>query len=183
MQDQITLTINGIEVAVPAGTTILKAAEQVGITDIPTLCYHEACTSNGLCRLCVVEVEGSRTLTPSCCTAVTNGMKIQTRTPRVERARRTILEMLVASVDLSDAPEVQQMIDEYSAIRQRFPDAEPGITRSWTTTRCISAITTNASSAGVVCRSVRKTRNTLMPSIFQVVVMKPASIPFSKFPC
>ena len=81
MPDQITLTINGIEVAVPAGTTILKAAEQVGVTDIPTLCYHEACTSNGLCRICVVEVEGSRTLTPSCCTAVTNGMKIQTRTP------------------------------------------------------------------------------------------------------
>ena len=50
MADQITLTINGIEISVPAGTTILKAAEQVGIMDIPTMCYHEACTSNGLCR-------------------------------------------------------------------------------------------------------------------------------------
>jgi len=123
MADQITLTINELETTVPAGTTILKAAEQAGITDIPTMCYHEACTANGLCRICVVEVEGSRTLVPSCCTPAANGMKVQTRTPRVERARRTILEMLASSVDLSDAPEIEQMIKDYAADTNRFPEA------------------------------------------------------------
>lgn len=124
MTDQITLTINGMETSVPVGTTILKAAEQLGILDIPTMCYHEACTANGLCRICVVEVEGSRTLIPSCCTPAANSMKVQTRTPRVERARRTILEMLASSVDLSDAPEIEQMIKDYSADPQRFPGAQ-----------------------------------------------------------
>jgi NADH dehydrogenase/NADH:ubiquinone oxidoreductase subunit G len=125
MQEPIKLIINGVELEVPAGFTILKAAEQAGITDIPTLCYHPATTSNGLCRICVVEVEGSRTLIPSCCTKVTAGMKVQTRTPRVERARRTILEMLAATVDLSDAPEVQKMLTEYHADVERFPGAVP----------------------------------------------------------
>jgi NADH dehydrogenase/NADH:ubiquinone oxidoreductase subunit G len=124
MADQITLTINELETTVPAGTTILKAAEQAGIIDIPTMCYHEACTANGLCRICVVEVEGSRTLLPSCCTPAVNGMKVQTRTPRVERARRTILEMLASSVDLSDAPEIERMIEDYSADTNRFPGAQ-----------------------------------------------------------
>jgi NADH dehydrogenase/NADH:ubiquinone oxidoreductase subunit G len=120
----VTLTIDGISVTVDAGTTILKAARQAGIESIPTLCYHDYCTANGLCRVCVVEVEGSRTLIPSCCTKVTEGMKVQTRTPRVERARRTLLEMLDASVDLTDAPEVQEMIEEYDAKQNRFPGAE-----------------------------------------------------------
>jgi NADH dehydrogenase/NADH:ubiquinone oxidoreductase subunit G len=124
MTSPVNLTIDGITVSVDPGTTILKAAEQAGIRTIPTLCYHDYCTPNGLCRICVVEVEGSRTLTPSCCTKVTEGMMIQTRTPRVERARRTILEMLAATVDLSDAPDVQQMLTEYAAEGERFPDAE-----------------------------------------------------------
>ncbi len=124
MTSPVSLTIDGIAVTVDPGTTILKTAEQAGIHSIPTLCYHDYCTPNGLCRICVVEVEGSRTLIPSCCTKVTEGMKIQTRTPRVERARRTILEMLAATVDLSDAPDVQRMITEYAVEEDRFPDAE-----------------------------------------------------------
>jgi len=124
MTNEVTLTIDGITLSVPVGTTILKAAEQAGVHDIPTLCYHEACTSNGLCRICVVEVEGSRTLIPSCCTKVTDGMKIQSKTPRVVRARRTILEMLDSTVDLSDAPEVLEMIKSYEVDTSRFPDAQ-----------------------------------------------------------
>lgn len=120
----ITLTIDGTSVTVEAGTTILKAARQAGIESIPTLCYHDYCTPNGLCRVCVVEVEGSRTLIPSCCTKAVEGMKVQTRTPRVERARRTLLEMLDATVDLSDAPDAQRYIEEYSAKSERFPEAE-----------------------------------------------------------
>jgi len=119
----ITLTIDGESVTVPAGTTILKAAGKVG-RQIPTICYHDHCTSNGLCRICVVEVEGARPLIPACLTPVADGMKVKTRGPRTERSRRTILEMLSSAVDLSDAPEVQTLMRENGADVNRFPGAE-----------------------------------------------------------
>src|ERR1051325_11961998 len=99
----INLTIDGTPVTVPAGTTILKAASKVG-RQIPTICYHDHCTANGLCRICVVEVEGSRPLIPACLTRVAEGMKVTTHGARSTLSRRTILEMLSSSVDLSDAP-------------------------------------------------------------------------------
>ena len=123
MNDLITLTIDGQMVSVPAGTTILKAAQQLGI-HIPTICTHDYCTSNGLCRLCVVEVEGARTLAASCVAAVSEGMVVQTHTQRVVLARRTVLEMLAASVDLSEAPDILAYLDEYQADLERFPQAE-----------------------------------------------------------
>ena len=119
----ITLTINGQSVTAAAGTTIHKAATAAGIEG-PTICYHDACTANGLCRMCVVEVEGARLLQASCVAPVAEGMKVQTRTPRVERARRTILEMLHASVDLSEAPVIQAQTADYAADVNRFPEAE-----------------------------------------------------------
>jgi NADH dehydrogenase/NADH:ubiquinone oxidoreductase subunit G len=125
MPDDVTLTIDDVPVTVPAGTSLLSAAQQAGVEDIPTICYHEACTSNGLCRICVVEQEGARTLTPACVAPAAQGMQIHTRTPRVERARRTILEMLNAAVDLSDAPEIQDLITDYAADRERLPGAQP----------------------------------------------------------
>lgn len=124
MPDQVTLTIDDVQVTVPAGTTIMKAAEQAGIDGVPTICYHDACTSNGLCRICVVEEDNARRLLAACVTQAADGMKVHTRTERVERSRRTILEMLNAAVDLSDAPEIQDMMAEYSADAARLPDAE-----------------------------------------------------------
>jgi NADH dehydrogenase/NADH:ubiquinone oxidoreductase subunit G len=123
MADEITLTIDGRMIQVPAGTTIHKAAQQAGIV-IPTICYHDFCTANALCRICVVEVEGSRTLVPSCIAKVSDGMKVSTQTERVRQARKTILEMLVATVDLSEADDIQGYILEYGADPKRFPDAE-----------------------------------------------------------
>ncbi len=123
MADTVTLTIDGQTVTAPAGTTILQAAESAGI-NVPTICYHEACTANALCRLCVVEVKGARLLQPSCVVAASEGMDVQTRSPRVERSRRTILEMLNSAVDLSEAPEIQQQMADYAADPARFPDAE-----------------------------------------------------------
>ncbi|NPV75906.1 MAG: 4Fe-4S binding protein [Anaerolineae bacterium] len=123
MADKITLTIDNQPVTVAPGTTILKAAEQIGVK-IPTICYHDYCTANGLCRICVVEVEGSRTLVPACIGKVSEGMKVQTHTERVETSRRTILEMLASSVDLSEAPDIQEYIVEYHADTARFPEAE-----------------------------------------------------------
>ena len=119
----ITLTIDGDSVAVPAETTILKAAEKLG-RHVPTICYHEHCTANGLCRICVVEVDGVKPLLPACLSRVSEGMKVYTLSARAERSRRTILEMLASAVDLSQAPEIQKFIDDYYADRARFPQAK-----------------------------------------------------------
>ncbi len=118
----VTLSIDEQPVTVPAGTTILKAAAQIGV-HIPTICYHDHCTANGLCRMCVVEVEGIRLLQPACLVRVAEGMKVHTRNPRVERSRRTLLEMLNSAVDLSEAPEIQAQLADYAADPARFPDA------------------------------------------------------------
>jgi NADH dehydrogenase/NADH:ubiquinone oxidoreductase subunit G len=118
----ITVTIDGKPVAAPPGTTILNAAEKLG-REIPTICYHEHCTANGLCRICVVEVEGVRPLLPACVSRVNQGMKISTASARAERSRRTILEMLASAVDLSQAPAIEKLMDEHSANRARFPGA------------------------------------------------------------
>jgi len=123
MGDRVTLTIDGQSVTAPAGTTIHKAARQIGV-EVPTICYHDHCTPNALCRVCVVEVEGARVLAPGCVAQVAEGMKVHTRNERVERSRRTILEMLGSAVDLSEAPEIQHMATEYRADFERFADGE-----------------------------------------------------------
>ena len=119
----IQLEIDGQQVTVEPDTTLLDAAKEIGV-DIPTICWHEATTSNGLCRLCVVEVEGQRVLQPSFIVKAGAGMQVRTRSEKVVRARKTILEMLASSVDLSDAPEILSMMDEYGASPERFPEAE-----------------------------------------------------------
>jgi predicted molibdopterin-dependent oxidoreductase YjgC len=88
------------------------------------ICYHDATTSNGLCRVCVVDVNGGRLLQPACVATCQNGAVVQTRSERVERSRRTILEMLHSAVDLTQAPAILAMMDDYHADPQRFPDAE-----------------------------------------------------------
>jgi len=119
---EIELTIDGQSVSVPPATTILAAAQQAGI-EIPVLCYFAHTTANGLCRLCVVEVEGARGLQASCVTAARQGAVVRTRSAPVERARRTILEMLAASVDLSESPELEHMLLDYGAQPGRFDGA------------------------------------------------------------
>ncbi|MBI4772402.1 MAG: (2Fe-2S)-binding protein [Chloroflexi bacterium] len=123
MSDSVNLSIDGQPVSVPAGTTLLNAARQIG-ADMPTICYHQHCTANALCRICVVEVEGARVLAPACIAQASEGMKVHTRSERVERARRTILEMLHSAADLSEAPEIQAMLGEYRADPARFPGGE-----------------------------------------------------------
>ncbi len=119
----ITLTIDGKELTIEDGKTLLDAARENGI-DIPTICFHEATTANALCRICVVEVEGQRTLQPACIVKAATSMKVQTRSEKVVRARRTILEMLASTMDLSESLEIQNMMHDYGASSSRFPDAE-----------------------------------------------------------
>jgi len=92
----IDLTINGKEVQVPAGTTVLEAAEGMGL-HIPRLCHDPDLSRFGACRLCVVEIKGMRNLPASCVTAVSPGMEVYSESPVVVEARRTILELLMAN--------------------------------------------------------------------------------------
>jgi len=118
-----TFQMDGKEITVEDGKTLLEAARQNGI-DIPTICFHDVTTSNALCRICVVEVEGQRVLQPACIVQAGAGMKVQTRSEKVIRSRKTILEMLASTMDLSESAEIQAMIQEYGADVNRFPDAE-----------------------------------------------------------
>jgi NADP-reducing hydrogenase subunit HndD len=96
----VEVSIDGAAVTVPAGSTILEAARSVGI-DTPTLCYLENLSPVNVCRVCVVEVTGSRVLVPACSRRVEPGMEIQTDSERVRHSRRLVLELLGSSVDLS----------------------------------------------------------------------------------
>jgi len=89
----VNVTIDGNRLEVPEGTTVLRAAEMAGVS-IPTLCDHPDLTPYGGCRLCLVEVEGARTLQPSCTLPVSNGIVVHTDTPRVREARKFILTLL-----------------------------------------------------------------------------------------
>jgi predicted molibdopterin-dependent oxidoreductase YjgC len=93
--ENINLTINGHSVAVPKGATVLEAALAAGIY-VPTLCYYPDLKPYGACRVCVVEIEGLRGLPTSCTTPATEGMKVRTETEAVNKARRTVVELLIA---------------------------------------------------------------------------------------
>ena len=96
----VELTIDGQPVTVPAGTTILGACREQGI-DTPTLCYADNLTPVNVCRVCVVEVTGSRVLVPACSRKVEPGMDVHTDTERVRLSRRLVLEFLGSTVDIS----------------------------------------------------------------------------------
>ncbi|MFC2063203.1 2Fe-2S iron-sulfur cluster-binding protein [Chloroflexota bacterium] len=92
----IELTIDGLSVHGRKGMTILKAAQENGV-EIPTLCYSPELTPIGACRICVVEVDGSRTLVGSCHTPISQGMVVYTHSPKVIEVRRAIVELLLSS--------------------------------------------------------------------------------------
>ena len=119
----ITLSIDGKKAKVEPGMTILEAARSIGIS-IPFICLHEVTSAEGICRQCVVEIEGWGRLAPACITPVADGLIVKTATERVIRARRTILEMLNASVDISQSPELLRQMDMYNADPDRFPGAK-----------------------------------------------------------
>src|SRR5688572_32907066 len=98
MSEKVTLMIDNQEIQVEPGKTLLEAAREMD-KDIPTICFHEATTANALCRICVVEVEGMRVLQPACIVNAAEKMKVQTRSEKVIRSRRTILEMLASTMD------------------------------------------------------------------------------------
>ncbi len=125
----VELTVDDTVVSVPDGASILDACRAVGC-DIPTLCFLETLHPVNACRVCVVELEGSRVLVPSCSRRAEPGMRVKTDTPRVRHSRRMVLELLASSVDLTTAPQVADWLEEYECAPERFgppaPPAEAG---------------------------------------------------------
>ena len=114
------LEVDGTTVRVPEGSTILEACRAEGI-DTPTLCYADNLTPVNACRVCVVEVEGSRALVPACSRKAEPDMQVRTNTERVRHSRRLVLEFLASSVDLSLASaDVHRWQDEYEVHPERF---------------------------------------------------------------
>jgi len=149
--ETIKLTIDNKEIDVPRGTTIYKAARELGI-DIPTLCYMELHDMNienkpAGCRICVAEVSGRRTLAPTCSTKCEPGMVVKTHTPRVLNARRTVMEFILSNhpkdclvCSKSGTCELQDMAHrlgikdipgaEYAAVSTFRMDTSPSIIRN-----------------------------------------------------
>jgi predicted molibdopterin-dependent oxidoreductase YjgC len=121
----VSLTIDGAPVEVPEGSTILDACAKLGI-DTPTLCYGETLTPANACRVCVVELEGARTLVPACSRKVEPDMVIETNSPRVRLSRKMVIEFLASSVDLSITPAAADYERRYNAHPERYgPPAPP----------------------------------------------------------
>ncbi len=122
----VTARIDDQEIKVPMGTTILEAARKLGIR-IPTLCYHEDLCVAGVCRVCVVEVEGQRTLQAACAYPINNSIKVRTHTPAVRRARRHVLDLLLSehygecyACFRNNNCELQSLAKEYGVDQFRF---------------------------------------------------------------
>ncbi len=124
----VSFTIDGQTLEVEVGSTVLQAAERLGI-DIPTFCYLKRLPPLASCRMCLVEIEGMRRLQPSCATAITDGMVVRTNTPLIEETRSSMLDMLLANHPL-DCPicdkggecELQDMVMAYGPRKSEFHD-------------------------------------------------------------
>ncbi len=127
---QVTVTIDGIQTKVPLGTTILEAAKKIGVK-IPTLCYHEDLCIAGACRLCVVEVEGQKTLQAACAFPITAPIVVRTYSQKVRKARRHIIDLLLSehygecySCFRNNNCELQTLAKEYGVDYFRFGHPE-----------------------------------------------------------
>lgn len=132
MSKMVNLKINGIDVSVESGSTILEAAEKLNIK-IPVLCFHKDLCIAGNCRVCVVEVAGSRKLVPACATPVSEGLEVHTNSLLVRNARKDIIELLLSEHNADCTKcyrngncELQELAAEYKITNQDFIDLAHG---------------------------------------------------------
>jgi predicted molibdopterin-dependent oxidoreductase YjgC len=119
LRRRVTLSVDGRDVTVPEGATILDACRMLS-EEIPTLCFGETLIPKNACRVCVVELEGARVLVPACSRQAEDGMVVRTGTERARHSRRLVLELLGSSVDLSTTRHVARWNEEYGADPSRF---------------------------------------------------------------
>jgi NADH-quinone oxidoreductase subunit G/NADP-reducing hydrogenase subunit HndD len=122
----ITIEVNGRAIAAEKGETLLSALRRAAIR-VPTLCHIDGLSATGACRMCVVEVEGQRSLVPSCAFPVADGMKVRTHSPRAVQARKTIIELLLANhpddclyCSRNGNCQLQQLAEELGVRQRRF---------------------------------------------------------------
>lgn len=120
----VNLRIDGHEVSVPEGATILDACRKLAV-ETPTFCWAENLTPVNVCRICVVELEGARTLVPSCSRKAEPGMSIRTDSERVRLSRKVVLELLGSSVDMSLSESFAKLKSQYGADPDRFGPRAP----------------------------------------------------------
>ena len=163
----VEMTVDGRAVAVPAGATLLDACRQAGV-ETPTLCYLENLTPVNVCRVCVVELEGSRTLVPACSRKAEAGMSVRTDSERVRLSRRMVLEFLASATDVSTAPELRGYVTEYGAAPDRYGN---GSERAATVAQPVKIDNDlyirdirSASCATSASRLAARTRRILLPS-------------------
>ncbi|HEY1653749.1 MAG TPA: 2Fe-2S iron-sulfur cluster-binding protein, partial [Candidatus Tumulicola sp.] len=113
------LTVDDAPVTVATGATILDACAAAGV-ETPTLCFLQTLTPVNACRVCVVELEGARTLVPACARKAEAGMVVRTDSERVRHSRKMVLEFLASSVDLSTAPDALRYCSRYGADPNRY---------------------------------------------------------------
>jgi NADH dehydrogenase/NADH:ubiquinone oxidoreductase subunit G len=151
---KVQLTVDGIKVESEEGTTLLEAARSAGVS-IPTICHHDDLVPYGGCRLCLVEVEdrGWKKLVVSCVYTVAQDLIIRTRTDKVDRMRRNILELLLAHAP--DAPQLVELAAEYGADKHRFEqDASFCIHCGLCVRYCAEVVQKHA--VGFIDRGIRK---------------------------
>ncbi len=149
----VRVTIDGREISVPEGTTLLEATRKAGMST-PTLCYLASLTPVNVCRICVVELEGSRTLVPACSRKAEDGMVVKTDSERVRLSRRLILEFLASSVDVSTSPQIRAYMDRYEVSPERFGPA-PAPSDGRDKARAGLHIATDGSQAAAVAQPVK----------------------------
>ncbi|TMB30054.1 MAG: 2Fe-2S iron-sulfur cluster binding domain-containing protein [Deltaproteobacteria bacterium] len=123
----VQLQIDGAEASVPEGATVLDACKERGLP-VPTLCYLGTLHPVNVCRLCVVEVDGSRALVPACSRKAEPGMVVHTQSERVRHSRKMVLEFLGSSVDLSTARDLAPLLSEYGCRPDRYGAAASSVT-------------------------------------------------------
>ena len=126
MVKTVTLEINDKEVKAKEGMTILEAAEQIGV-EIPTLCYHEELEPYGACRICSVEIEkrGRSRIVAACCYPVEEDLKVTTRSSKIDKIRKTIIELVAVTAGEDVAGEMRALASEYNADLSRFRSRVP----------------------------------------------------------
>ena len=116
---KVAVRLDGVERSAAEGSTILEVCRGAGV-EVPTICWAPTITPVNACRVCVVELEGSRTLVPACSRRVAEGMEIRTGGERVQASRRMVLELLASSVDLSRAEaDILRWLEEYGVDPER----------------------------------------------------------------